>query len=302
MKRAKKIPSGKKAGRARKRGVLILMSGVVVLLVSACGLSARLEEETVPWAELKASVPAAPDDPEEENNAWEQPDPAAPGVSPENPDEPEEPGGAEPKEPEDPVAPEDPEDWALLLVNPWTPMPEGYQVELTELKNHQSVDRRCYPDLQKMMDDCRAAGLEPLICSSYRTWEKQERLYQNKIQRLIDAGMDSAKAPEEAGKVVAVPGTSEHQLGLAVDIVDTNYQILDEAQENTAVQKWLMEHSWEYGFILRYPSDKGHITGIIYEPWHYRYVGREAAREMYEQGLCMEEYVRGADSQEQQSA
>lgn len=181
-------------------------------------------------------------------------------------------------------------------------MPEGYQVELTELKNHQSVDRRCYPDLQKMMDDCRAAGLEPLICSSYRTWEKQERLYQNKIQRLIDAGMDPAKAPEEAGKVVAVPGTSEHQLGLAVDIVDTNYQILDEAQENTAVQKWLMEHSWEYGFILRYPSDKGHITGIIYEPWHYRYVGREAAREMYEQGLCMEEYVRGADSQEQQSA
>lgn len=114
--------------------------------------------------------------------------------------------------------------------------------------------------------------------------------------------MDPAKAPEEAGKVVAVPGTSEHQLGLAVDIVDTNYQILDEAQENTAVQKWLMEHSWEYGFILRYPSDKGHITGIIYEPWHYRYVGREAAREMYEQGLCMEEYVRGADSQEQQSA
>ena len=145
-------------------------------------------------------------------------------------------------------------------------MPEGYQVELTELKKHQSVDRRCYPDLQKMMDDCRAAGLEPLICSSYRTWEKQERLYQNKIQRLIDAGMDPAKAPEEAGKVVAVPGTSEHQLGLAVDIVDTNYQILDEAQENTAVQKWLMEHSWEYGFILRYPQNKEYVTGVIYEP------------------------------------
>ena len=175
-------------------------------------------------------------------------------------------------------------------MNPWTPLAEDYQLTLTQLKNGQAVDERCYPDLQEMMDACRADGLEPLICSSYRTWEKQEKLYQNKIRRLIDAGVDPELAPEEAGKVVAVPGTSEHQLGLALDIVDTSYQVLDEAQE-TAVQQWLMAHSWEYGFILRYPSDKSDITGIIYEPWHYRYVGRAAAKEIYEQGICLEEYL-----------
>ena len=97
--------------------------------------------------------------------------------------------------------------------------------------------------------------------------------------------------------MVAVPGTSEHQLGLALDIVDMNHQILDESQEETDTQQWLMAHSWEYGFILRYPNDKSEITGIIYEPWHYRYVGRDAAREIYEQGVCLEEYLGAADGQ-----
>ncbi|MEE0202655.1 MAG: M15 family metallopeptidase [Muricomes sp.] len=90
---------------------------------------------------------------------------------------------------------------------------------------------------------------------------------------------------------MGVPGTSEHQLGLAVDIVDIENQILDEDQEKTAVQKWLMENSWRYGFILRYPNDKSDITGIIYEPWHYRYVGNEAAKEIYDLDVCLEEYL-----------
>ena len=90
---------------------------------------------------------------------------------------------------------------------------------------------------------------------------------------------------------VARPGTSEHQTGLAVDIVDTSYQILDEGQENTPVQQWLMAHCAEYGFILRYPTDKSEITGVGYEPWHYRYVGVEAAREIMANGLCLEEYL-----------
>jgi len=91
--------------------------------------------------------------------------------------------------------------------------------------------------------------------------------------------------------VVAVPGTSEHQLGLAVDIVDLDHQLLDETQEDTPVQRWLLAHSWEYGFILRYPSEKSELTGIIYEPWHYRYVGKEHAKVMFQQGVCLEEYV-----------
>ena len=120
---------------------------------------------------------------------------------------------------------------------------------------------------------------------------KQQELYENKLQRLIEEGYSYENAVTEAGTVVAVPGTSEHQTGLALDIVDASYQILDQGQEDTLVQQWLIEHSWEYGFVLRYPNAKSEITGIIYEPWHYRYVGREAAREMTELDLCLEEYV-----------
>lgn len=184
-----------------------------------------------------------------------------------------------------------PEDWQLLLVNRWNPIPEGYTFKQTQLKQGHAVDARIYPDLQAMMDACRAAGLDPLICSSYRTHAKQQELYENKIQRLLDEGDSYEHALDEAGTVVAVPGTSEHQTGLALDIVDASYQHLDKAQEDTQVQQWLMEHSWEYGFVLRYPTGKSETTGIIYEPWHYRYVGRAAAREMRSLGLCLEEYV-----------
>lgn len=181
--------------------------------------------------------------------------------------------------------------WKLLLVNPWNLLPENYSIQTVTLKNGLQVDERCYPDLQAMMDACRADGLSPVICSAYRTQEKQETLFQNKVSRLIAQGYTESEAAVEAGKVVAVPGTSEHQLGLAVDIVDINNQNLDESQEYTAVQKWLMAHSWEYGFILRYPNGKSELTGISYEPWHYRYVGREDAAQIYALGVCLEEYL-----------
>ena len=90
---------------------------------------------------------------------------------------------------------------------------------------------------------------------------------------------------------MAPPGTSEHQTGLAVDIMATDYPVLDEKQAQTEEQQWLMEHCWEYGFILRYPTDKSSVTGIGYEPWHYRYVGQETAASIYERGLCLEEYI-----------
>ena len=182
-------------------------------------------------------------------------------------------------------------DWNLILVNPWNSIPAEYEITFTQLKNGHAVDERCYPDLQDMMDACRAAGLSPMICSSYRTQEKQEQLFNNKVNALISEGLSEADAKIEAGKAVAIPGTSEHQLGLAVDIVDINNQNLNSSQEKTAVQIWLMEHSWEYGFILRYPSDKSEITGIMFEPWHYRYVGKEAAEYIYENNLCLEEYL-----------
>ena len=116
-------------------------------------------------------------------------------------------------------------------------------------------------------------------------------LYDNKVSKWMEQGYSREEAREKAGHQVAVPGTSEHQLGLAVDIVDVNYQLLDTNQENTAVQKWLLENSWRYGFILRYPTDQTDVTGIVYEPWHYRYVGKEYAQDIYKKGLCLEQYL-----------
>ena len=102
---------------------------------------------------------------------------------------------------------------------------------------------------------------------------------------------EDPEAGEEESSAVAAPGTSEHELGLAVDIFSEENTILDESQERSETQQWLMEHCWEYGFILRYPKDKSEITGIIYEPWHYRYVGVDAAKDITENDLCLEEYL-----------
>lgn len=170
------------------------------------------------------------------------------------------------------------QDWRLLLVKAWNLLPESYTVELVRLKNGLQVDKRIYDDLNAMLTDCRAAGLQPIVCSAYRTQATQTRLYNNKVSRLRAAGYSAEEARVEAARWVAPPGTSEHQTGLALDLVSLDYQLLDEKQEQTPEQQWLMAHSWEYGFVLRYPSDKSAITGIGYEPWHYRYVGKEAAK------------------------
>jgi len=187
--------------------------------------------------------------------------------------------------------PDEEEDWSLLLVNAQNPLPEIFHVRLMGLRNGQAVDERAYPSLQAMMDAARAEGLSPLICSSYRNRSEQRNLYEDKVTRCMEEGLPREAAEAEAARWVAPPGTSEHETGLAVDIVSLDYQALDEAQANTPEQRWLMENSWKYGFILRYPADKTEITGIGYEPWHYRYVGEEAAMEMRERGLCLEEYV-----------
>ena len=122
--------------------------------------------------------------------------------------------------------------------------------------------------------------------NTYIDWEDQM-----KPRVTLDDGITPEEHQALAARWVSRPGTSEHQAGLAVDIVDKSYQLLDEGQEKTEVQKWLMAHCADYGFILRYPTEKSALTGVGYEPWHYRYVGREAAREITEQGLCLEEYL-----------
>ena len=315
-----RIPSGGKPAsrrRRRRRGNLmpILLLGAFTVFAAAAFLRSspdepvRVEDGTAPLP-VVASVPDGPASPEEVDLPPEegsQPDSAASSPdnqnSAEGPDLPLEDGAVQPEEPVPPAVqtPPDPDQgadgWQLLLVNPWNAMPEEYIPVLKQLDNGHAVDERCYEDLQAMMDACREDGYSPLICSSYRTQKKQESLFQNKISRLMAKGLSEEEARAEAAKVVAVPGTSEHQLGLALDIVDINHQVLDKSQEETGVQQWLMAHSWEYGFILRYPNDKSEITGIIYEPWHYRYVGRDAAQEIFEQGVCLEEYLDAAQGQ-----
>ena len=184
------------------------------------------------------------------------------------------------------------DDWRFILVNPWYMLPEGYdEVATSSIPNGESVDSRCYPEFVRMLDDCRAAGGQPVVCSSYRSHAKQVVLFDDQVKGLMAKGMKKQDAEAQAGTEVAVPGTSEHELGLAVDICDYKYQNLDDAQADTVTQKWLINHCWEYGFILRYPKNKTGITGIIYEPWHYRYVGKEAAKEITEKGICLEEYL-----------
>lgn len=178
-------------------------------------------------------------------------------------------------------------EWQLLLVNRWNPIPEGYAPELTELWNGESVDSRIYSDLQEMFDDARAEGLEPYVNAGYRTNEVQQSLMDQEVEDYISQGYSEAEARKMAEQWVAVPGTSEHQMGLAVDI-----SMNDNGSRGAAdVWQWLMENSYKYGFILRYPEDKAEITGIAYEPWHYRYVGKETAEEIYRRGVCLEEYL-----------
>jgi len=183
------------------------------------------------------------------------------------------------------------DDWMLILVNADNPVPRNYKIDLVPIGGNHEVDQRIAHLLQQMLDDCISEGLLPTICSAYRTYEYQENLTEQNVESLLYQGYSEKDARAETAKSIALPGTSEHHLGLAVDIVDYYDQNLDTSQENTEVQKWLMENSWKYGFTLRYPSDKSDITGIIYEPWHYRYVGVDAAKEMYETGLCLEEYL-----------
>ena len=185
----------------------------------------------------------------------------------------------------------DKDSWNLILVNTKTSLPQNFKVDLTELSYGHKVDSRIYEELQNMFNDARKQGLKPKICSSYRTREFQVELLRNEVDTYVKKGYSYDEAAEEAKKWVAVPGSSEHETGLALDIVSEDYQILDKAQEDTAEQRWLMENSYKYGFILRYPSNKTDITGINYEPWHYRYVGKEVATEMKEKGLCLEEYL-----------
>lgn len=188
----------------------------------------------------------------------------------------------------------DSEGWALALVNESHPLDTSYEpAELTEIESDRSVDSRIAEDLKQMLKDAQAEGLKMYVASAYRAYDKQREVFNATMQDWINKGYNPLNSYDETKKSVAVPGTSEHATGLAVDIISSEYEELDDRQAETDEQKWLMEHCWEYGFILRYPQDKADITGIIFEPWHYRYVGKDAAKEITEKGVTLEEYILG---------
>ena len=177
--------------------------------------------------------------------------------------------------------------WMLLLVNSSNAIPDGYApTELTELSNGQSVDKRIYPSLQSMFDDARAQGVYPVVSSGYRTAKQQQSEMDDKIQEYIDDGKSEDEARTLAATYVAQVGYSEHEAGLAIDIVAKANK-----SDDDTVWAWMKEHCAEYGFILRYPEGKEGVTGMSYEPWHFRYVGVEAAQKIMGAGITLEEYL-----------
>ena len=181
----------------------------------------------------------------------------------------------------------------LTIVSAASPLQEGYVPKLDTVIEEYQLDARCASVCWDMMQDCRAENVGfPMICSAYRTQAFQQELFDNKVVRVMQERYCSIEeATNLAAEEVAYPGTSEHQLGLAADIIDETFPYLTEWQETTGTQKWLKEHAADYGFILRYPPESSEITGIIYEPWHYRYVGEKFAHEITNMGLTLEEYV-----------
>lgn len=179
--------------------------------------------------------------------------------------------------------------WKLILVNKDNYIPKDYKVKLLTLSNGKKVDARIYPQLQAMFDAARTSGINLHVAEGYRSEEEQEDMMEEKIESFIEEGKSEGEAKKLARKWVALPGTSEHQLGIAVDI---NSQI---STPSGPLYSWLANNSYKYGFILRYPPNKVSITGVKYEPWHFRYVGKSAAAEIHKQGICLEEYIEELD-------
>ena len=186
--------------------------------------------------------------------------------------------------------------WKTRLVNTANLLPGDFVPPLSSIEGYtdRKFDTRAVQALNDMLRDANAAGYPLYVVSSYRSIEYQRGLYNRKVDEYKRQGYNDETAKAEAAKWVTLPGASEHNLGLAVDIVSgdwyTKNSDLTEAFAETPHYKWLIENCANYGFVLRYPSDKTAVTGINYEPWHYRYVGSDAAKAIMAAGTCLEEY------------
>ena len=186
--------------------------------------------------------------------------------------------------------------WAMFLVNKKNPLPKNYDdiikttVVFKGWKDYE-LDVRAADYIKQMIDDAAEDGVDLLVVSAYRDMAYQKQNFENSVQNRMDRGMSYDDAYADTLAEVALPGESEHNAGLALDIMcEENQNMDDDSFETTEAFAWLDKHAYEYGFILRYPKGKQDITGIIYEPWHYRFVGLYYAKEIKESGLCLEEY------------
>ena len=209
-------------------------------------------------------------------------------------------GPDEPVEPPEEIKPDGPaidfripiEDyWKLLLVNWENPIPDDFETRLYYVEGNFLIDHRVVEPLQNMLAAMRNEGLSPLLVSAHRCRITQTTIFENNVTRNMGNNMTREEAEREAARVVAAPGTSEHEIGLAVDIVATHYQNLTESFASTPEGIWMANYGANFGFILRYPRNTEDITGIIFEPWHLRYVGVEVAQFIMENNLTLEEFL-----------
>ena len=181
-------------------------------------------------------------------------------------------------------------DLSKFIVNGNYALPEGYKPTLAEAVKGSGVqlDYRVAPYYQAMYDAAKNDGITLTPVSGYRSYERQKNNFENRIKQYMNEGMNKTEATKKAAEIIMIPGSSEHNAGLAMDICS-----LSESFENTDEFAWLNEHAADYGFILRYPkaAEKREITGVTYEPWHYRYVGVEAAKDIKSRGITLEEYL-----------
>lgn len=197
-------------------------------------------------------------------------------------------------EPEETSVPEEKDKWNLILINSKNPVPEDYELNLAAMEGETIrgggevlVDARIIEPLEEMLADARADGIIPKITSAYRSIADQQATMEEYINDYIAEGMTREEAEAEAKRWVAMPGASEHQIGIAVDISTADWS----QQGADVVWAWLEENCWKYGFILRYTEEWASITGAAAEPWHFRYVGTEYAKAITESGLPYEQYL-----------
>lgn len=188
-------------------------------------------------------------------------------------------------------------DWQLILINKQHAVPDDYDFNLAQLYSNIECDERVITDLVNMLDAARKDGVNLFVCSAYRDVNRQQVLFEKKINMYMQRGLSYTESYEITSQSVTVPGASEHQIGMAFDIVTGSYQQLNSGFGDTQAGKWLKKNCADYGFILRYPEEKEDITGITYEPWHFRYVGVDSAKYIMDNGITLEEFIEELEKQ-----